>query len=157
MLNKIKWLLLGFIAISIITVTYIVSVVRYAETERTALNDYAESLLALLEVESVQSIHRFNGQESYIVANVEHVDGQKLYFFVRDGSIQYYFIASELIHADDANMIAKNLIQNGEIINTQLGILDETPIFEIQIRYEELVHYIIINAQTREVVMNFYI
>jgi len=157
MLKKIKWILLGFVAIAIIVGTYVVSLVRYAETEVTALNNYATSISARPEVVSVQSIHRFNGLESYIVANVEHESGQDVYFFVRDGSVQYYFIASELINEHEANVIAQSLVRNGEIINTKLGILEETPIYEVQIEYEDAVHYIVIDAQTSEVIMNFYL
>ena len=156
MLKKLKWLVLGMAIISIITIMYIVSTVRYARIETTALEGYADSLLTLPDVVSVQSIHRFNGKESYIVASIEHDSGQELYFFVRDGSVQYYFISSELLNESDANVIALDLVQNGEIINTQLGILGEKPIFEVQIEYEDLVYYIVIDAQTREVLMNFY-
>ena len=170
MLKKIKWVLLGLAAIAIIIGTYVVSLVRYAEIEATALDNYVASILAMPEVVSVQSIHRFNGLESYIVASVEHESGQDVYFFVRDGNVEYYFIASELINDGDANMIAQSLVRNGEIINTQLGILegvaifeDQTekdeaqgiPIFEVQIGNEDVVHYVVINAWTSEVILNF--
>lgn len=157
MLKKIKWVLLGFAVIMMIAVTYVVSLVRYAETEVTALNHYAESLLALPEVVSVQSIHRFNGLESYIVAKVEHERGQDVYFFVREGVVEDYFISSRLISEQNANAIAQSLVWNGEIIQTQLGILEGTPIFEVKIKSEDVVHYIVIDAQTREVLMNFYL
>jgi len=172
MLKKIKWVLLGLVAIAIIIGAYVVSLVRYAETEATDLDNYVTSISAMSEVVSVQSIHRFNGLESYIVARIEHESGQDLYFFVRDGNVQYLFIASELINDVDANTIAHSLVQNGEIISTQLGILegvaiseDQTeddedqgiPIFEVQIEDEDedVVHYIVINAWTSEVIMNF--
>jgi len=157
MLKKIKWTSLGIVALSIIIITYVIALVRYAETEVTALSDYEASLLTLPEVASVRQIHRFNGLESYIVANVEHTSGQDIYFFVREGSVQHYFISSQLIDETQANRIAQNLVPNGEIINTQLGILRETPIFEVQIVYEGTVHYIVIDAKTREVIMNFQI
>jgi len=155
MLKKIKWILLGLVAILIIIGTYVVSLVRYAETEVTALDNYTASILARPEVVSAQSIHRFNGLESYIVALIEHESGQDVYFFVRDATVQHIFIASDLINESDANTIAQTLVRNGEIINTQLGILEETPIFEVQIRDEDTVHYIVIDAQTSEVIMNF--
>jgi len=157
MLKKVKWILLGIAAVSIIIVAYVIALIRYAETEVTALNNYVESLSELSDVVSVQSIHRFNGLESYIVANIEHDSGQDVYFFVRDGEVQHYFFSSQLIDETQASEIAEDLVQNGEIISTQLGILREIPIFEVQIEYEGVVHYIIINAQTREVWMNFQI
>jgi len=155
MLKKAKWILLGIAAVSIIIIAYVISLIRYAETEVTALNNYATSLSELPDVVSVQSIHRFNGLESYIVANIEHDSGQDVYFFVRDGEVQHYFFSSQLIDEMQANEIAEGLVQNGERISTQLGILNGIPIFEVQIEYEGVVRYIVINAQTREVWMDF--
>lgn len=155
MLKKIKWILLGFVAIMIISITYVVSLVRYAGVEVATLNDYKTSLLALPEVVDVQSIHRFNGLESYIVARIEHESGEDVYFFVREGVVEDYFISSRLIDEGNANAIAQSLVWNGEIIKTQLGILEGVPIFEVQIRDEGVVYYIVIDAQTREILMNF--
>jgi len=155
MLKKIKWLLLGLVAIVIIIGTYVESLVRYAETEGVFLDNYAASILAMPEVVSVGSIHRFNGLESYIVASIEHESGQDVYLFVRDGEVQHNFFRSDLMDETQANMIALDLVQNGEIIDTQLGILEEMPIFEVQIEYEDVVHYIVIDARTSEVILNF--
>ena len=155
MLKKIKWILLGLAAILIIIGTYVVSLVRYAEVERIALDNYAASISALPEVVSVERVHRFNGLESYIVANIEHESGQEVYLFVRDGEVKHFFHVSELIDETQADMIAQNLIQDGEIIKTQLGVLEETPIFEVQIEHEDVVYYIVINAETSEIIMVF--
>ena len=157
MLKKLKWIVLGLVAIGIIVLTYIVTLVRYAETEVTAMIAYTASIEAMPEVVSVQQVHRFNGLESYIVARVEHENGEDVYFFVRDGEVQEWFFSAELIDENAANVIAERLIRDGEIIKTQLGILEENPIFEVQIRDEETVHYIIIHAQTRVVIMHFYL
>jgi len=157
MLKRLKWLLIATTAILVVTLTYAILVVRYAEAEMTAIQGYADSLLALNDVEALHSIHRFNGLESYIVANVLHSTGQEVYFFVRDGSVQHYFPRRDLIDADEAMAIAKSLINNGEISNVQLGILGEIPIFEVQIAVDELVHYLVINAKNREILMNFYL
>jgi len=155
MLKKIKLILLGLIALVIIIGTYVVSLVRYAEVERIVLDNYTASILALPEVESIYSIHRFTGLETYIVASVENVGGQDVYLFVRDGLVQYYFFAADLINVSDANTIAQDLLLDGEIINTQLGFLEEVPIFEVQIRYDSATYYIVIDAQTSEVILNF--
>jgi len=155
MLKKIKWILLGLAAIMIIIGTYVVSLVRYAEGEVTALDNYEAAILALQEVDSIASIHRFNGLESYIVANIEHENGRDFYYFVREGEVQHLFIASELINEPQANEIAQDLVGDGEIIFTQLGILEETPIFEVQIEFEDSVRYIVIDAQTSEVILDF--
>ena len=173
MLKKIKWTLLGLIAIVIIIGSYVISLVRYAEGEVVNLENYTASILALPEVESINSIHRFNGLESYIVASVVHEGGQDVYFFVRDVQVQHYFFADDLINEEEANAIAHSLTSNGEIIKTQLGILegveffeDQTddddeeeekgmPIFEVQIAVEDAIYYIVINALTSEVILNF--
>jgi len=157
MLKKIKWVSLSVTVLAIIIMTYIIALVRYAEGEVTAINEYVTSLLTLPDVVSVSYAHRFNGLESYIVANIEHTSGQEVYFFVREGSVQHYFISSQLIDEMQANVIAQNVMPNGEIINTQLGILQETPIFEVQIEDDGVVHYIVINAQTSEIWLNFYL
>jgi len=157
MLKRLKWLLITTIVAALAMLTYAILVVRYAEAEMTAIQGYADSLLALNDVEALHSIHRFNGLESYIVANVLHNTGQEVYFFVRDGRVQHYFPRRDLIDDDEAVAIAKNLIMNGEISNVQLGILGETPIFEVQIAVDELMHYLVINAKNREILMNFYL
>jgi len=157
MLKKLKWVLFVSLAIGIIVLTYIINLVRYAETEVTALASHAAAVEAMPEVISVRSIHRFNGIESYIVARVEHEIGQDVYLFVREGRVRDYFISALLIDERDAIAIAERLIQDGEIIRTQLGRLEEMPIFEVQIRHEEIVHYIVIHAQTSEIVLNFYL
>ena len=173
MLKKIKWTLLGLVAILIIIGSYVISLVRYAEGEVASLESYTASILALPEVDSINSIHRFNGLESYIVASVVHESGQDVFFFVHDVQVQHYFFADELIDEAEANAIAHNL-RNGEIIKTQLGILegvtifeDQTdddddedeekgmPIFEVQIAVEDAIYYVVINAQTSEVILNF--
>ena len=159
MVKKIKWLLLGIVVILIISITYVVSLVRYAQGEVDAVNNYMDSISALPEVVSVHGVHRFNGLESYIVASVERTSGYDAYYFVRDGRVQYYFYTTELINANDANVTAQDLVRTGEIINTQLGILEGTPIFEVQIKDEDedVVHYIVINAETSDIILKFYI
>ena len=155
MLKKIKWMLLGVAALLIIIGTYVVSLVRYADIEITALDNYTASISVRPEVVSVEGIHRFNGLESYIVASIEHESGQRVFYFVRDGWVQHYFFASDLINEMQADAIAQDLVRNGEIINTQLGILVETPIFEVQVQYEAVVYYIVIDAKTSEIIMVF--
>jgi len=147
--------LLGVIITGAI-ITYIVTLVRYAETETTALNQYRVSVAAMADVNVVHSLHRFNGLESYIVATVAHVNGQDMYFFIRDGSIKHFFFTTDLIDTEIANTLAISQIPNGQIRRTQLGILNETPIFEVQVNYENNVHYIVINAENRDIIMQFY-
>jgi len=155
MLKKIKWIILILLSTGIIFLTFIVTLLRYAETEAELLENYRTSLMALPEVASVGDVRRFNGLESYIVANVILETGYEVYYFVFQETVQHFFFASRLISEDEAQTIAERLIRNGEISRTQLGILDEMPIFEVQIQVEDAIHYIVIDAQNGEVIMNF--
>lgn len=157
MWKKIRWILLGFTSVIIILLTYAITLVRYAETEITALAAYQASIENFSEVKSVLNIHRFNGLESYIVAKIEHESGEEIYYFIFDDAVKHYFFARQLLEEQEAENIALNLIDEGEIIKVQLGILNETPIFEIQIEQEEKVYYIVINAKNGALIMDFYV
>ena len=155
-LKRISWVVLLTTVTVTLTLAYIVTLVRYAETETNSLNDYRTSILAMPEVDFVHSVHRFNGLESYVVATITHESGEHLYFFIRDGGVQHFFFTTDLINHETANAVARGQLPNGSIRQTQLGIIEETPIFEIQVQHEGIIHYIIIHAETSEIIMQFY-
>jgi uncharacterized protein YpmB len=51
--------------------------------------------------------------------------------------------------------MASNLKTGGEIQNIQLGIIEETPIFEVQIALNDEIHYVVINAVNGNVITEF--
>lgn len=155
-LKRISLTVLLAVMITGAILTYVVTLVRYAETETTALNQYRISIAAMSDVETVHSVHRFNGLESYIVAAITHENGENLYFFIRDGQVLHFFFITDLINSAAANTIATGQIPTGEIHRTQLGIIGVTPIFEVQINHDGNVHYIVINAENGEIIMQFY-
>ena len=155
MKKKIKWMIVGLSVVMVVILIYIGALVRYAEREVTTLNNLTASLEVMPEVRLVHSIHRFNGLESYVVAQVELTNYQDAYFFVRDGTVQHYIISTELMVESEILSIASDQVVGGEIQRSQLGIIEETPIFEVQIALDGEVHYVIINAVTGTVIMNF--
>jgi len=155
-LKRISLTVLLAIIITGTILTYIVTLVRYAETENFRLDQYRISIAAMSEVELVHSVHRFNGLESYIVATITHENGEDIYFFIRDGGVQHFFFTADLINLETANTIARQQLPAGQIHRTQLGIINQTPIFEVQINYDDNVHYVVINAETQEIIMQFY-
>jgi len=155
MKKKIKWIIIGISVVIIAVLIYAGALVRYADREMGILNIYNASLEVLPEVDSVRFIHRFSGLESYVVALVELSNNQEAYFFVRDGVVQHYIEKSELITEAQAMSVALDLIVGGEIHDTQLGIIDDTPIFEVQIALNNDVYYVVINAVSGNVIMNF--
>lgn len=155
MFKRISWFVLFVLISSTLSIGYIVTLVRYAEAENGILDDYRASILAMEDVNSVNTIHRFNGLESYIVADIDHQNGENLYFFIRDGLVQHFFFTNDLIDAATAGSIATAVHDGGTVSNITLGILHTTPIFEVQINQEEVVYYVVVNAITREIVMNF--
>lgn len=155
MKKKIKWIITGISVMSVVVMIYIGALVQYAESEAIALNRYAESLEAMSEVDAVRSIHRFNGLESYVVALVALTHHQEVYFFVRDGAIKHYVGSDELMTESQVASLALNLIVGGEVHHIQLGIIEETPIFEVQIVFEDVRHYVIIHAVDGHVITNF--
>ena len=152
--KKIIWFIIGVLVILVVLLGYVGSLVEYAETEVRLINNVSASLEAMSGIDSVESIHRFNGLESYIVARVLY-DQQEVYFFVRDGTIQHYIGSAEMLAESDAQNIAVNFISGGDIHHTQLGIIGETPIFEVQIALGDARHYVVINAKSGNVIMNF--
>ena len=155
MKKKIKWIAFGLSVIIVTVVIYIGALVRYAESEETALNTYRLSLEVMPEVDSVLTVHRFNGLESYVVALVELTNHQEVYFFVRDGVVAHYIGRTELMSESQVISVASNLITGGELHQTQLGIIEETPIFEVQMVLDGEMHYVIIHAVSGNVIMNF--
>jgi len=155
LLKRISWGLLATGIIAGVIFAYLIMVIRYAETETIALNNYRASINAMPDVNAVHSVHRFNGLESYIVAAVEYESGDDVHFFIRDGAVQHFFFTNDLITEQVAMAIAQSQHPEGTIVNSQLGIIFVTPIFEIQIEHENAVHYVVIDARTREIMMNF--
>jgi len=155
MLKKLKWVLLVLLSIGIILLTYVVTLLNYAEAEVETLAFYQLAIQDFPEVASVEHIHRFNGIRSYIVANVVLETGYHVYYFIYGDTVESFSFASLLITETEARTIAQNLVPHGEIINTQLGILNGIPIFEVQIREDHVVYYIVIYAETGEIKMNF--
>lgn len=157
MLKKLKWGFLILLSVGIILLTYVVTLLNYAETEVNALAFYRASVESLPEVATVEHIHRFNGIESYIVAHVVLENGDDAYYFIYENIVQHFFFLSGLITEAEAHDIALNEVLDGEITQTQVGILNETPIFEIQIREDDQIYYIIINAQDGQIKLSFQI
>jgi len=154
MLKKIKWIIIALIVICSIIFTYALTLLRYAETEVLELNRYHASLEMMPEVDTVISLHRFNGIESFIVANIRHESGDNIYFFVQDDAIVHYFWENDLLF-EEALRVAEREILFGYISRYKLGIINETPIFEFQIYNEGVIYFVIVDALTGEVIMSF--
>lgn len=154
-LKKLKWVVLALTVLSVGLLVYGLSLVRYAEEEVLSLSNYEQAIAGMSEVVAVNHIHRFNGRQSYIVANVTHESGQLLYFFVHDGQVVHYELAEALKDVDAATTIATELVGADDVLVARLGLLDGVAIFEIQINAENEVHYVILDAKTFEVLLNF--
>ena len=154
MKKKMKWIALSLVVVLLAVMVYMAFLVRHAESEAQVLTDIKHALEATSEVESVRDIHRFNGLEAYVVALVELADRQTAYFFIRDGVVVHYAAEDELLNAALAIELALYEV-DGEVHHAQMGILEETPIFEVQIRVDDALHFVVLDATTAEVKMTF--
>ncbi|MCL2560263.1 MAG: hypothetical protein FWE07_07215 [Turicibacter sp.] len=154
MKKKIKWIVVGVVVVTALMLVYLAELVRYAGSEMAILNNFTASIEQMPEVNVVEEIHRFNGLESYIVALVELTNNERAYFFIRDGSLQHYIDHADVLMEAQAIGIARGVV-DGQLHHIQLGILDGTPIFEVQMMHESALHFIIVRAEEGTVWMDF--
>jgi len=126
----------------------------YASGELDNLEAYARSLEGHNEVESVLEISRFSGKEFYIVARVALVDESEFYYFISDEQVSKYLDAADVIGSQAAKNLAAN-VATGEILDVQLGLYLEDPIYEVKMRDADDVHYVIVHALTGDIILYF--
>ena len=159
---KMKQILMVIAVIFIVLLTYMALVMRVINTEEGALADYARSIAGLSEVEEVIDLHRFHGTESYVVAQVVLRDGQEFYYFVREETVKYYVASEDLVEEEQVLATMWSTISDegisqmeAELIGIQLGILNEDVVFEVRVRLDEQVHYVVVDGRTGDVLLHF--
>jgi len=169
MKSKIKWIksrmkqiFVGVAVIIIVALIYVALVMRYANREAGELAHYAQSIEELPEVERVMDMHRFNGMESYVVAHVLLSDGQEFYYFVREETVEHYVASDELMEEERVLAIMQRAILDYnedavevDLIGIQLGMINNEVVFEVRVRLNEQIHYVVINGEDGEVVLHF--
>ena len=157
MKRKIKWFLFGFAALIVVGIVYVRSLLGHVDNHVTGLEFYGQSLESLPEVLVVRDVSRFNGASTYVVARVELVDGREQYYFVADGVVEYYVDSEDVIGFDAAEQIAFSRVGGGVVVSSQLGIHLSDVIYEVQVEYEGLFFYVVIDAQDGEILLEFHL
>jgi|GEM_PF-1446769 len=160
--SHMKQILMVVAGIAVMALIYVVLMIRYADSGERELRQYTRSIEDLPEVEHVINIQRFNGIESYVVVHVMLVDGQEFYYFVRDETVKHYVASDDLIGEERALRVMNGVIldydeeaSEVEVMEIQLGVIDDEVIFEIRVRLQQQVHYVVINGLNGEVLLHF--
>jgi len=159
---KMKQIFMVTAVVAIVLLIYATLIMRVANSEEGELADYAQSIAELSEVEEVINVHRFNGIESYVVAHVLLRDGQEFYYFVREETVKHYVASDDLLEEEQVLAIMQRAILDDEedrteveLVAIQLGILNDDVVFEVRVRLDAHIHYVVIDGQNGDVLLHF--
>jgi len=154
-MKKIKYVLWALLTCVIILFFASARLFQNYLSEQAQLDRFRQSLYELPEVESVLELHWFHGLVSTLVAEVEHINGEIIYYFIQDGLVEYYFFQNDLISESNAGSLAQDFLPEAQIHQITLGILHDIPIYEIMVRLDNTLHYVIITALDSQIKMHF--
>ncbi len=141
--------------IIVILFSGLILLASYVLQQNKQLMTYQKSLTNLPEVSQVLSISEYYGEDPYYVAKVLLTTNQEYYYFVKDNTVEYSYPIEDLMTAEDATQKALSVVGNGITKHYYLGIYDGKPAYEVLISLEKQEEYVIIDAQTGEVLLQF--
>ncbi|MDE5977353.1 MAG: PepSY domain-containing protein [Turicibacter sp.] len=118
------------------------------------LMTYQASLAHLPEVSEVLEIAMYEGQEEYYVAKVLLTSGKEYYYFIKDNTVEISCPVEEIMTPEQAEQKALALVQ-GRSKHYYLGIYDESIIYEVLISANDYECYVILDAKTGDVLLQF--
>ena len=150
-----KWIIWSFVAAFLGMIGLVIFILIYAAGYQDSLRAYKRSVENLEEVNQVLEFSEYAGLETYFVAIVERIDDEQYVYFVNDGIVAYQFPVDDLITIETARGVAVDATESQRIIGTQLGIYEETPIYEVRIKTPEGMDYVFVDAMTRDIMLHF--
>ena len=149
-----KWIKRCLVTLLIFGILLVGSLVLYVEEENKAIEQYATSLSALPEVESVQRISKFNGTKTYYVADVTLKSGIEHVYFIHNDQVVHY---EPKVNIQPINKVleAVRAINENPVAHYYLGMYEDQPVYEVAVTSKNKTHYVIVDAKTAEVLDEF--
>lgn len=142
--------------IMVIIASVLIMLASYVLQQNKHLMTYQKSLAKLPEVDQVLEISEYSGMESYYVAKVLLTTDLEYYYFIKDDIVEYSYPVTDLMTAQQAVKQALASHQ-GTVTHYYLGIYDEKPVYEVEISSTRGEEYVIVDAQSGDIVLQFVI
>ncbi len=153
--KKNKWLKRAVLLIVVLLAIGVISFASYVLKYDKQLLTYQESLSKLPEVKKVLEISQYNGEEQYYVAKVQLTSGKDYYYFIKDNTVKLSCETKDLMTKKQVEEKVANVIDQGVIKHYYLGVYGETPIYEVLVTNDKGDFYVILDAKTSEVLLQF--
>ena len=153
--KKNKWLKRSVLLIIVILCSGLILLASYVLQYNKTLMTYQKSLANLPEVSEVLEIAEYSGQVQYYVAKVLLTSNKEYYYFIKDNTVDFSYPVEVLMTPEQAAQKALSLIGQGIVKHYYLGIYDEKPVYEVLVSLGDEEHYIIIDAKTGDVLLQF--
>ena len=103
-------------------------------------------------LDRVSDFHWFNGTETFLTVTGTNEEGQeRIYIVQQDGGQITSFSAENTISEQEAVRMTREARNPVKILNARIGMIDDTPVWEISYRNEnDRLGYYIVNLQTGE-------
>lgn len=150
--KTLRWILWSIIGTLMLLITFVTFLFLYAEGHVESLRTYQRSIENLPEVREVLEVSRFVGLEEYIVAEVELTNGDRYYYFVKEGLVEGQVAVGDLISRHEAAEVALTLLENNTVRQIHLGIHQDDIIYEVRLSGA---YHVIIDARTGAVLFYF--
>ena len=150
-MKRTRWIKRIILTILTIVICSLVLLSSYVIKEEQGLQDYATSLSELPEVERVEKISTFSGDEFYHVAKVKLKNETIQYYFIKDNEVVHYENELNLMPLDKILTVANSRV-SGVVKHHYLGMFEERPIYEVLIGTTSSEVYVLIDAKSGEVI-----
>lgn len=153
--KKNKWLKRSVLLIIVILCSGLILLASYVLQYNKKLMTYQKSLANLPEVSEVLEIAEYSGQEQYYVAKVLLTSNKEYYYFIKDNTVDFSYPVEELVTPEQAEQKALSMVNQGTSKHYYLGIYDGKPAYEVLVSSGDKDNYILIDAKTGDVLLQF--
>jgi len=153
--KNFKWLIWSTVGVGVVALALFVFMLMYVASYQDNFRSFERSIQNLPEVAEVLEFSRFTGTDEYFVAKVRRTDEETYYYFIKDEIVAHQFPSHEFITMEEAQSIALSVTESRTLVTKSLGMYFEDPIYEFKFRVNQGVEYVIINAITGEVILQF--
>ena len=153
--KNLKWIIWSSAGIFTIGISIYIFLLMYIGNHQDNLNSYKQSIGNLPEVAEILEFSHFTGTDEYLVAKVRRTDDAEYIYFIKNEVVAQQFPVSDFIGEEMAQSIALNATESRELQYVTLGMYFENPIYELKFITERGAEYLIIDAQTGEILLQF--
>ncbi|GEN50662.1 cell wall elongation regulator TseB-like domain-containing protein [Alkalibacterium pelagium] len=140
------------ITLSLVIIGAIILYQRSTNTYSRAEADTIAFVRERTNLNQVEDFHWYNGTETYLTVTGTNEEGQERIYIVQQAGGQITsFSAENTISEQEAVRMTREARDSVKILNARIGMIDDTPVWEISYRNEnDRLGYYIVNLQTGE-------